>query len=522
MLHGRRLERIFSPRQGWWTFRLQSGPHPRHLLFAHHPAAVVLTLSARRPDNPHTPTVQVMRLRKQVQGLRILDTACDWVRRRFFLVLGHVGPMFWLTLDAKSGVNTQVEPPELDMQTVSWPSSQEIQANPEIWQTYPQVTPLLRATVHALPLDKGRHLLDTLQSLSIQYIHIYHDRAGRPIASPWLLPPGALGNLTLQAEVPPLSAANILADHHLFGANSAVPVEPEPRHEQRRRRLLRNLDKDARRMRAYQQLEKQAQSLRANLYHLPVHARMSRLTLRNVQGKDVELDLDSRMTVLENMEFWFRRAEKGRRGLAMIEQRRRALEADNSLTRPGPGPSLISGSDSPFSPRSTDGKQPLTPRKQKRAHQAQKRAHQAQKGAHQARSKANAPHSVLPVHRFLSSDGFVILRGKNQKANHALLTKASSSFDFWFHAAEGPGAHVILKRDSPDQDVPEQSLREAACLAGLASHFAGANRADVICAQVKHVRSVKGAPGLAKVDRMHCMLQVQLDLRLPERLQALP
>lgn len=114
-----------------------------------------------------------------------------------------------------------------------------------------------------------------------------------------------------------------------------------------------------------------------------------------------------------------------------------------------------------------------------------------------------------------------MLRGKNQKANHALLTRQAGPDDLWFHAEQGPGAHVILKRNAPRQAVPEQSMREAAILAGLASHFAQAGRASIICAEVRHVRPVKGSPGMARVERTYATLLVDLDPKLESRLKVM-
>jgi len=125
---------------------------------------------------------------------------------------------------------------------------------------------------------------------------------------------------------------------------------------------------------------------------------------------------------------------------------------------------------------------------------------------------------VSGVARFCTSDGFTVLRGKSAQANHALVRKLSSPFDLWFHADHGPGAHVILRRDFPDQEVPLRSLEEAAGLAALRSHAAG-GRAEVMCALVKHVRAVKGGgPGKVTVDRRERTLSVEPDLDLEQRL----
>ena len=113
------------------------------------------------------------------------------------------------------------------------------------------------------------------------------------------------------------------------------------------------------------------------------------------------------------------------------------------------------------------------------------------------------------------------MRGKNKKANHKLLSSGASSFDLWFHAQDGPGAHIILKRDYKDQKVPEKSMREAAALAGLFSYQKDAGQAKIMCALVKDVRKVKGFDlGRVMVDKVLKTLLVTLEPDLEDRLRV--
>lgn len=513
MLLGRRLERIYSPRPGWWSFRLQPGDHPRFLLFAHHPADIALTLSPHAPENPATPPAQVMRLRKHLQGLRILDCRAEWARRRLSLGLGlgRRNPQAWLTLDAQKGVQVETTLHALatdvddGSETVSWPTWDRIRDNDQIWQTHPQVSPLLRRTVRALPEDQGRSLLDALQSgLSPGRYFLYRPSQGgtsagdsRTWALAWPLPPSLRHGREEQTSPSALEAANLLAVEIFFPDQAAHEPVAASRDAKRIVRLQRNLDADERRLREYVRLADQAELLRGHLYQLPARqltpgSKVDRLTVTGPGSEPgsepVVVTLDKRLTILENMRRWFQLAEKGRRGLGHVQRRREQLLS-------GPEPERA-GTAKTRNPASLDHR-PSPP-----------------KGRNRPKDER-----TLPLHRFLSSDGFVLLRGKNQKANHHLLTRTASPFDYWFHAADGPGAHLILKRDSPGADVPERTLEEAACLAGLASHFSGAARATIICALVKYVRAVKGTPGMATVERVLRTLDVALDPELEARLR---
>ncbi len=514
MLLGRRLERIYSPRPGWWSFRLQPGDHPRFLLFAHHPADIALTLAPHAPENPTTPTAQVMRLRKHVQGLRILRCRADWIHRRLSLGLGRQEPLAWLVLDAQKGVHLlgRPEPTSLDADSpadadeeagpVSWPTWEQVRDDDQIWQTHPHVSPLLRRTIQTLPEDQGRALLDVLQADVAPGTCFFYRAPGggkspstiRPWALPWPLPASLRQGRDEHTCASAFQAANLMAQATFFPDHpSNGPAAPAPRELKRIARLQRNLDVDERRLREYVHLAGQAELIRCHLYQLPEkqltpRTKVERLTLTDLKGETVDLTLDNRLTILENMQRWFQLAEKGRRGLVHVQKRRDQIHSNPESERAG----------------------------QMRARTT---AYLDQHPSTQKARNRSKDERTLPLHRFLSSDGFVLLRGKNQKANHHLLTKTASPFDYWFHAADGPGAHLILKRDSPGRDVPERTMEEAASLAGLASHFSGAARATIICAQVKYVRPVKGTPGMAVVDRILRTLSVPLDPELETRLR---
>ena len=81
--------------------------------------------------------------------------------------------------------------------------------------------------------------------------------------------------------------------------------------------------------------------------------------------------------------------------------------------------------------------------------------------------------------------------------------------------------HVILRRDYPDQPVPEQSLMEAATLCALKSYRKDDAKAEVLLARVKDVRKVKGAAiGSVAVDEVERTLLVGLDQEMEERLRV--
>ncbi|MBQ2041511.1 MAG: NFACT family protein [Lachnospiraceae bacterium] len=71
-----------------------------------------------------------------------------------------------------------------------------------------------------------------------------------------------------------------------------------------------------------------------------------------------------------------------------------------------------------------------------------------------------------PLH-FVSSDGIDIYVGRNNYQNEELDFKIADSNDWWFHAKNRPGSHVIAKTGS--RELPDRTCLEAAQLAAYYS-----------------------------------------------------
>jgi predicted ribosome quality control (RQC) complex YloA/Tae2 family protein len=259
------------------------------------------------------------------------------------------------------------------------------------------------------------------------------------------------------------------------------------------KKARRNLDKvlqDEERLRRMAGMQEKAQMLQNNLYRLPYTEKVSRVRVQDAVGNARELDLDPEVSILDNMNRWFRQARKGRRGLEVQARRRQGLEREVER--------LENEAAVPPEPAGTVEPGP----------------------AAQARRGGRHRWQGMNVHVFRSSDGFTIVRGRDRKANHRLLSQAAKPFDLWFHAQDGPGAHVVLRRDHEEQEVPRRSMEEAAVIAGLASHYSMADKARVLCALVRNVRKIKGAAlGQVQVGKVRESLNVELDQALESRLR---
>lgn len=98
-----------------------------------------------------------------------------------------------------------------------------------------------------------------------------------------------------------------------------------------------------------------------------------------------------------------------------------------------------------------------------------------------------------PLH-FISSDGFHIYVGKNNIQNEELTLKFASSNDWWFHAKEIPGSHVIVKTEG--KELPDKTFEEAASLAAFYSQAKESSKVSIDYTLKKNLKKPNGsAPG---------------------------
>ncbi len=103
-----------------------------------------------------------------------------------------------------------------------------------------------------------------------------------------------------------------------------------------------------------------------------------------------------------------------------------------------------------------------------------------------------------PLH-YKSSDGIDIYVGKNNKQNDMLTLKTAASNDIWLHTKNIPGSHVIIKK--LQHDIPDNTLLEAAILAAYHSKAKASSSVPVDYTQIRHVKKPSGAkPGMVIYD----------------------
>jgi predicted ribosome quality control (RQC) complex YloA/Tae2 family protein len=124
-----------------------------------------------------------------------------------------------------------------------------------------------------------------------------------------------------------------------------------------------------------------------------------------------------------------------------------------------------------------------------------------------------------PFRRFTSADGLPIFVGRNARENEELTFGLAKSDDLWLHARGAPGSHVVV-RLAKGQDVPPETLRDAATLALLYSDLKKSGKGDVIYTKRKWVKKAKSQAAGAVIVTQEKSVFMALDRARLEALKA--
>ena len=101
----------------------------------------------------------------------------------------------------------------------------------------------------------------------------------------------------------------------------------------------------------------------------------------------------------------------------------------------------------------------------------------------------------VPPMRFVSTDGYPIYVGRNNKQNEELTFKLARKDDIWCHASKVHGSHVIISCGGTTP--PDDTVTQAAQLAAYYSETSGGQNIPVDVTPVKQVKKIpNGKPGM--------------------------
>lgn len=119
--------------------------------------------------------------------------------------------------------------------------------------------------------------------------------------------------------------------------------------------------------------------------------------------------------------------------------------------------------------------------------------------------------------KYMSTDGFEILCGRNSKQNDYLTFKKAEKTDLWLHVQNYSGSHVLVL--TKGRKVSDQVIVEAAKIAVYNSSVRNSNGVGVDYTLVKNVKKVSsGMPGMV-IFKNNKTVYVDSDVELVKRLK---
>ncbi|MGD9495553.1 MAG: NFACT family protein [Armatimonadota bacterium] len=105
-----------------------------------------------------------------------------------------------------------------------------------------------------------------------------------------------------------------------------------------------------------------------------------------------------------------------------------------------------------------------------------------------------------------TADGYPLLYGRSGTENDEVL-RAAQGDDLWLHVKDAAGPHVVIRTDGRPDQVPEETIKEAARLAASLSSRRLEGKVEVDCTLAKNVtKPRRGRPGLAYYRGAHTIV----------------
>ncbi|MGI6452042.1 MAG: Rqc2 family fibronectin-binding protein [Syntrophomonadaceae bacterium] len=207
----------------------------------------------------------------------------------------------------------------------------------------------------------------------------------------------------------------------------------------------------------------------------------SSVTLPNYySGELVTIELDPRLSPIQNAQKFYDKYSKGRRTLTHLADRLRETEEEIMYLKSV----LVTVAQA----ETTEEIAEITEELEMEGY------------TKKAPSRTRSENKRSKPRSFVSTNGWEIMVGRNNRQNDLLTFKQCDRRDLWLHAKDIPGSHVIIrlpKNITSIEDIPDQALEEAA---GLAAYYSQARNSDKVAVDYTfryNVRKPRGAkPGM--------------------------
>lgn len=132
--------------------------------------------------------------------------------------------------------------------------------------------------------------------------------------------------------------------------------------------------------------------------------------------------------------------------------------------------------------------------------------------------KKGKPPKALPPLEYKSSDGFTILVGRNNRQNDQLSLKFAEKSDMWLHTQAITGSHVLILTDGAVP--PDRTIEEAAIIAAVNSSGRASNLVPVDYCLARYVKKPSGAKPGKVIFTNYTTAFVRPDTELEQRLRV--
>lgn len=379
-------------------------------------------------------------------------------------------------------------PPLLDPFSANPTALQKVFAAPrEEWKNYlGALSPQLETELVFRAENRQIDNVQALQRLLDEYAastqtYVYHDQQTRKLRA---LAPYRLSNLVSLQETAFNSvneAMNWVEDNLVAAKRLGELKKRVMAGFQRELKLKVDLLKEQQQLlRKYENSEEyqnKGNLLIANLYQ--IKAGSKKVTLEDWQTQsEIVIELDPQKTPAANAQRFFNLHKKYRRGIIEVEKRIAALHDDIKWLK----------EQIWLCENATDESDIFIedkPEKKKKAGAKAKAKTAAAKG------RKGRPADAKPV---LEVDGCRYFVGRNARQNDMLTFLLGRRGDYWFHANDVPGAHVILKK--AEGEITAADLYRGALLAARNSFAHASSKIAVDYTDVAFVKKIPGgSPG---------------------------
>ncbi|MBS4461900.1 NFACT family protein [Aerococcaceae bacterium zg-B36] len=210
-------------------------------------------------------------------------------------------------------------------------------------------------------------------------------------------------------------------------------------------------------------------------------------------NQPITIELDPRLTPIENSQNYFKRYTKYRDSLHYIDEQVEVTAQENDY---------LEGILVQLNQADIEDIEDIKAELSEEGYVSQR------KSSIKKRAKSSSTPRI-----YQSEDGVRIYVGRNNQQNDELSLKKAAKNHWWLHAKNIPGSHVIIESDKPS----DETITLAAELAAYYSKFSHSAQVPVDLLQVKHLRKPNGAkPGYVIYEGQHTVYVTPDENRLSQ------